>query len=894
MSSADGYVLNVTKVVDHGSDSDRWNLVILGDGYQASELATYHTDVQNFVDQIRITPPFDDLWAGINVHRVDVVSTDSGADDPTTCTGGTGATPATYFDSTFCSPWNGTNLDRLLTCDSTLAETEAKAKVPLTHQVVVVVNSSKYGGSGGKIATFSTHTRAGEIAIHEIGHSAFGLADEYEGSGTAPATEPDRPNVTLDPNRATNKWRDLVLATTPMPTACNGSCTSSSCIPPATAPATNLTGAWEGGFYTSCDVYRPAHRCYMRDYAPFCEVCSRVIRLTLNMYLPAESITLTTTSINFQDIPEGIGGVGVTTWRAVKWEVIASRPISFTVTSGPGSPFGLPFGSTAQAGPGAYSSVAAARIWISYTSTFDGDSSSGSIDVRCDQTGQTWTVPIKANTVGRKTAEVVLVMDRSGSMNEDAGDGTTKIQKLREAATIFVETMLPGDGIGLVRFSNNISRFKDIEDVGGLATGSGRVDAINKINGSQMNPAGMTAIGGALLEGTSVLADGQAAATDPYDVEAIVVLTDGLENVAPYIDDVESNITANTFAIGLGLPYNIDVDKLNRLTQSNNGYLLITGVLDQDQRTLLTKYLLQVLAGITNAQIVLDPHGDIGFGEEHRIPFSITEADYGLDAIVLNNASELLIYELEAPDGTRFDANAVLGIGTGQKVDRDGISFYRSSFPVEPGNPYGTHDGTWHVVLRLERRELAEKYWHHFVQGRLPYDVIVHSWSNLVFRASSWQEKFDPGSSVKLFATLKEYDVPVGDDRATVWAELLRPDGGQEVVPLYFTGSDWEGDYTVYYSGVYRFRLRAVGKTFAGAPFTREQTVTASCITGGERPTKEEREEEPDRKEPRDWRDLLLSLFADRRFRAMLTEHANRQRLDLSGLEELIAPGEDK
>ena len=51
---------------------------------------------------------------------------------------------------------------------------------------------------------------------------------------------------------------------------------------------------------------------------------------------------------------------------------------------------------------------------------------------------------------------VALVLDRSGSMNDDAGDATTKVQKLREAANVFVSLLLPRHGIGVVRFRNEI------------------------------------------------------------------------------------------------------------------------------------------------------------------------------------------------------------------------------------------------------------------------------------------------------------------------------------------------------------------------------------------------------------------------------------------------------
>src|SRR4051812_21129520 len=112
MGASDGYVAGTTKIVDHGPDTARWNLVVIGDGYRASELTTYHTHVQNFINELRTTPPYNEMFCGINVYRIDVVSTDSGADDPG-CAGGTAVTANTYFDATFCSLFSGSPLDRL-------------------------------------------------------------------------------------------------------------------------------------------------------------------------------------------------------------------------------------------------------------------------------------------------------------------------------------------------------------------------------------------------------------------------------------------------------------------------------------------------------------------------------------------------------------------------------------------------------------------------------------------------------------------------------------------------------------------------------------------------------------------------------------------------------------
>lgn len=295
MSVTDGYVVGTSKIVDHGPDSARWNLVILGDGYRDCELMKYHTDVQNFLTTFHTTPPFDELFCGINVHCVDVVSTESGADDPSDCPQttpdvppGTGAKPRTYLDATFCTG----GLDILLTVDAVLAKSVAREQVRIRHHVLILVNSSKYGGSAGAIATCSTHVLSPQIAIHELGHSAFGLDDEYDGDNDAPKPEPPWPNVTLDTNRATNKWRDLIADTTPMPTKCNESCKRSTCVSPAVPPPPGAVGTYEGAKGSDCNIYRPFPDCYMRTLgSPFCPVCTDVIRRTLKPYLPLESIT---------------------------------------------------------------------------------------------------------------------------------------------------------------------------------------------------------------------------------------------------------------------------------------------------------------------------------------------------------------------------------------------------------------------------------------------------------------------------------------------------------------------------------------------------------------------------------------------------------------------------
>ncbi|MFN2495592.1 MAG: M64 family metallopeptidase [Pseudonocardiaceae bacterium] len=266
MTTSDGSVLGTTKIVDNGPPSRRWNLVVLGDGYQAGQMAQYATDVQGLVDALFATAPFDRLRNAINVYRVNVTSTDSGADDPAAC-GGSGVTARTYFDASFCN--NG--IRRLLLVNNSTVINTANAQVPQWTVLMVVVNSTVYGGAGGAVATLSRAAGSAEIAIHELGHTAFGLADEYEyyqGCGVDtdrnnhPAGEPAEPNVTINSNRATLKWRNLVAAATPIPTTSNANCAQ--CDPqPSPVPA-GTVGAFEGAHYYHCGAFRPDFNCKMR------------------------------------------------------------------------------------------------------------------------------------------------------------------------------------------------------------------------------------------------------------------------------------------------------------------------------------------------------------------------------------------------------------------------------------------------------------------------------------------------------------------------------------------------------------------------------------------------------------------------------------------------------
>jgi hypothetical protein len=280
--------------VDHGSDAERFDLVVIAEGFTTAEQDRFAALAQEFADYVLDTPPFSYNCSAINIWRIDVTSTQSGADDPSDCDEGTGAKVDTFFDATFCA--DGANR-RLLRVDEKRVFDALNDQVPGWDQAMVLVNSGIYGGSGGGLAVGSTSGRWQRIAIHEIGHAAFGLADEYPywaGCETDldrdvhPDVEPVEPNVTTVSEREAIKWSALIDSETPVPTTENDDCESCDTQDDPN-PGETVVGLYEGAHYYHCDGYRPAFNGMMRNYGEFCPVCTARIVETLAPFQPENS-----------------------------------------------------------------------------------------------------------------------------------------------------------------------------------------------------------------------------------------------------------------------------------------------------------------------------------------------------------------------------------------------------------------------------------------------------------------------------------------------------------------------------------------------------------------------------------------------------------------------------
>ncbi|WP_434452582.1 M64 family metallopeptidase [Lentzea sp. E54] len=195
----------VTRVFGDRDPSDAFDLVFVGDGYTTDDLATYTANVKSKWEELSAVEPFATYKAYFNVWQVDVVSTESGVDhDPTK-----GVLKDTALDMGFWCQGRDANTERLLCVNETRAK-EFAALAPQADQVIALGNTTKYGGAGGSVATAAgSNAQAGQIAIHELGHSIGGLADEYDYPyETYTGTEPREINVTKDPTGA--KWGEYL------------------------------------------------------------------------------------------------------------------------------------------------------------------------------------------------------------------------------------------------------------------------------------------------------------------------------------------------------------------------------------------------------------------------------------------------------------------------------------------------------------------------------------------------------------------------------------------------------------------------------------------------------------------------------------------------------------
>ncbi len=289
MGSNDGAVLAFRQLMNNGANNLRYNIVLVSEGYTEAEIPLFRSHCKGFLRKLFFTTPFSSLRCTFNVFALEVSSTASGLDDPLTCgdgTTGSGAMPATFFDSTMCG---GGSVRRLVSLDSGLVRNRVAGFLPQANSIALLVNSTLSGGVKGDVAVFTTEPGWENTALHEFGH-VLGLADEYgcyvcDGTDSGRTYDwfdsiikgygwPNEPNVTSTGGRAGLKWGPMVAGATPVPTT------------PGSVPA-GTVGLFPGAKYYDFGLFRSEEFCRMRtEGSPFCAVCRAAIMSALAPWTP--------------------------------------------------------------------------------------------------------------------------------------------------------------------------------------------------------------------------------------------------------------------------------------------------------------------------------------------------------------------------------------------------------------------------------------------------------------------------------------------------------------------------------------------------------------------------------------------------------------------------------
>lgn len=284
--------------------------------------------------------------------------------------------------------------------------------------------------------------------------------------------------------------------------------------------------------------------------------------------------------------------------------------------------------------------------------------------------------------------DVMLVLDRSGSMKRSAGTGRTRIVEARDAASLFVQLIRTGAGdrIGVVSFSTTAS----------ISVKSAPLDFVNAATKNaligpppfsggligSLNPDGDTSIG----KGLQVAQSQFPAAGPGVNTRTILLLTDGLQNTPPMIADVDASLNGDDISvIGLGSASDLDGALLHNLALRHNG--LYTRAGDGLQ---LKKFFALAYGNIFESGTLIDPEFFLPASQVEAPPLSVLVCSEDVITVVLgwDREDAPLLLALTTPAG-----NTIFGGSPGTETSSGKTwTFVRVPLPIN-----GERDGLWKV-----------------------------------------------------------------------------------------------------------------------------------------------------------------------------------------------------
>jgi hypothetical protein len=323
--------LKVYESLKSGDPHIKVDVVILAEGYTASEEKKFRNDLTRFTKIFFNQEPYKSNKDKFNVYGVFKASEESGVDEPDH-----NSFKKTILNATFCSLGS----ERYLLTEDNKTIRDLAGSVPY-DAIYIMVNHKRYGGGGiyNLYCTFTADNQWNEyLFLHEFGHSFAGLADEYYTSDVSyndfypKGIEPVEPNITALLDKTNIKWKPYLTHGVEIPTPWEKEVFDSTDLAwqkirreqnnkiaelkrnKAPEPDVkklqdeydakdrehqkwindyfrrskfhNMVGAFEGAGYASKGIYRPMLDCIMfsKGKKPFCKVCEEAIKKVINYY----------------------------------------------------------------------------------------------------------------------------------------------------------------------------------------------------------------------------------------------------------------------------------------------------------------------------------------------------------------------------------------------------------------------------------------------------------------------------------------------------------------------------------------------------------------------------------------------------------------------------------
>ena len=399
--------------------------------------------------------------------------------------------------------------------------------------------------------------------------------------------------------------------------------------------------------------------------------------------------------------------------------------------------------------------------------------------------------------------DVMLIIDRSGSMRGEIGDA-------RNAAKLFIDYMRDSDKAGVVSFSSS-PRY-DYH----LTTLTDAIKSSIKSTISGIYAGGMTAMGDGLRYGYNDLVS-RGDSAHPW---AMVLLSDGYHNWGSehpnsVLPDIR-NANIKVFTIGLG-PY-VDANLLRNIAENSGAgggkYYYAASSSD-------LKEIYDLIVGmVTGQQTSYSTTGTILPAQTSSLTVPITSSTTSATFSISWGGSDLDLV-LYKPDGIEINPGVAAADPNIDYVEESTYEFYRVANPDA---------GEW--IMEITAISVPT--------GGEDYTAKVRVASTLTISLTTDKDQYNQGETVKAAVSLTEDGSPLTG--ATVGADITLPDASTESLTLYDDGGHGDtaandGVYANYFAntlqtGDYTVDVSATGTTPTGEQFSREDQSTFKVVAG--------------------------------------------------------------